>query len=133
MPNKLIRDLFTGKLKEVPFEGSGVIASIPSPGGPTRNVAGAGWPMISEAAAINPEDVPREQARLKKRGIYTEYTPTGEPIFRSPSHRKAYCEAVGLYDRNGGYSDPQPKHFNPSDHTPEARMRRLEAILADYD
>jgi hypothetical protein len=74
-----------------------------------RNVAGQ-WPIVSEAAAIDPEDIPKQQAILAEHGVKTEYTPTGEPIFRDRKHRKEHCEAVGLYDRNGGYSDPQPRN-----------------------
>ena len=133
MPNKIIRDLYTGELKEVPFEGSGTIARISPPGGTGRRTSGAGWPMISWSAATDPRNVKSEQEILKQHGVTTEYTPTGEPIFLSRSHRKRHCEALGLYDRNGGSGDPQPKNFNASDYGPGARERALEQLLSQYE
>lgn len=66
------------------------------------------WPMVSYAAGVSPEQVPEMQKIDKENGVPTEYTPEGDPVFRSPQHRKKYCEAHGLYDRNAGLSDPVP-------------------------
>lgn len=68
------------------------------------------WPIHSEAAAVDPEDIPYATEFLKKRGVNTEFDKIGCPIFTSQAHRKKHCEAVGLYDRNAGYGDPQPKN-----------------------
>lgn len=65
------------------------------------------WPMPSLAAAVHPDQVPEAMEHDRKHGIPTQYTDHGEPIFTGPQHRKRYCEVHGLYDRNGGYSDPQ--------------------------
>ena len=67
------------------------------------------WPMVSVAAGINPAQIKEYQEFDKKMGVTTQYTKTGDVVFESRSHRKAYCEAHKLYDRNGGYSDPQKK------------------------
>ena len=75
-----------------------------------RNVNG-GWPFASMAAAIDPEDIPVEQALLRQHGVLTEYTRTGEPIFRDRAHRKAHLRAVGMYDRDAGYGDPEPIYY----------------------
>jgi hypothetical protein len=64
----------------------------------------------SWAMAVDPSDVPRAKETLARHGVETQYTPTGEPIIRSRSHRRAHAEALGFYDRNGGYGDPQPKN-----------------------
>jgi hypothetical protein len=68
-----------------------------------------GWPMVSEMAGINPDQIKEYQEFDKKMGVPTEYTPDGDVVWTSRSHRKKYCEAHRLFDRNAGYSDPQPK------------------------
>lgn len=70
----------------------------------------ATYPFYSYAVATNPDDVPKVQKYLRQHGIPTDFNKHGEPRFESPSHRKRYCELFGVFDRNAGYSDPQPKH-----------------------
>lgn len=66
------------------------------------------WPMVSDACAVMPHQVKERLAACEKRGVPTEHTPLGQPIFRDRKHRKDFCERVaGQIDRNGGYSDPQ--------------------------
>jgi len=67
------------------------------------------WPMKSDAAGVAASQVKEAIEHSKTIGIPTDFTPDGRAIFTSAKHRKRYCEAVGLYDRNGGYSDPQRK------------------------
>lgn len=131
MPNKLIRNFITGEWEEVPFTGSGVIARITAPGAVERTYhTGTNWPYASNAAATDPENIPKEKEILKRHGVKTDYTPTGEPIFRSPAHRKAHCEVFGLYDRNGGHGDPMPRNYVASNYTREAK---LAAIMRAMD
>lgn len=66
------------------------------------------WPMASDAAGVDPSQIPEQMAHDAEAGVPTEYTKTGEPILTSPSHRKRYMHANGLCDRNAGYSDPEP-------------------------
>jgi hypothetical protein len=65
------------------------------------------WPMVSYAAGVHPDDVPAEQKFDREHGVPTEYR-DGDPVFTSPAHRKKYCEAHGLFDRNAGFRDPVP-------------------------
>jgi hypothetical protein len=65
----------------------------------------SGWPVISDAMAVFPDQVPAERAEAYRRGVPTEFTPKGQPIFASAGHRAAYCRAMGAVDRNGGYRD----------------------------
>ena len=66
------------------------------------------WPMASEAAGVAHDQIGEAVAADKRAGIRTtDYTSDGRPIFTCASHRKEYCEAHGLGDRNGGYSDPR--------------------------
>lgn len=69
----------------------------------------ATYPMKSDAAGIHPSQIPEAREHFAKMGIKVDYTRDGRAIFESPGHRKQVCEAMGLYDRNGGYSDPQPQ------------------------
>lgn len=66
------------------------------------------WPMASDAAGVHPDQRKEAQDHSKTIGIPTEFTADGAAVFRSPSHRKRYCEAIGLFDRNAGPSDPVP-------------------------
>lgn len=63
------------------------------------------WPIYSDAAGINPEQAKQAHDHLAMHGVKTDYTSTGEAIFRSRGHRKAHLKAMGLVDRNGGYGD----------------------------
>ena len=66
------------------------------------------WPMESYAAGVHPKQIPEMRKFDKKHEVPTEYSPDGDPVFRSPTHRRKYCEAHGLFDRNAGLSDPVP-------------------------
>lgn len=66
------------------------------------------WPMESYAAGVHPKQVSEMREIDRKNGVPTEYTEDGDPVFRGPNHRKKYCEAHGLFDRNAGYSDAVP-------------------------
>lgn len=65
----------------------------------------AGWPILSEAAAVHPEQIPEARAEAEKRGVPTDFTRDGRVVFRDRSHRRRYCKAMGLHDLDGGYSD----------------------------
>lgn len=118
MPVYCYRDMDTGELVERQFdlghapaiieeEGKEYVrdlaAEIATHGGRARRT----WPMYSDAAGVHPLQVPEAEAHARALGIPTHFTPDGRAEFLSPQHRKAYCEAVGLFDRNGGYGDPQ--------------------------
>lgn len=67
------------------------------------------WPMLSDAAGVAPHQIEEVTKESVRAGIPTNFTEDGRAIFTSREHRKRYCEHIGLYDRNGGYSDPQRK------------------------
>ncbi len=70
----------------------------------------ANWPQYSDAMGCHPDQVVEAAEGAAKAGVPTDFTSDGQAIFESAGHRKAYCEAYGYYDRNGGYSDPAPKN-----------------------
>lgn len=66
------------------------------------------WPQHSDAMGVNPEQVKEAMEAAAAMGVPTEFDPrSGCAIFTDRNHRKRYCEAMGVRDRNGGYSDPQ--------------------------
>jgi len=65
------------------------------------------WPYYSYAAGVHPKQVPEMMKFDKEHGVSTEYL-DGDPQMKSPGHRKKYCEAHGLFDRNAGLNDPVP-------------------------
>lgn len=68
------------------------------------------WPMKSDAAGCGPDQVREFTDNASHVGVPTDFTKDGRAIFTSRNHRKRYCEAVGLYDRNAGDGDPLPQN-----------------------
>ena len=64
------------------------------------------WPMKSDAAGVHPDQIQEAYRHSVTAGIPTEFTPDGRAIFTGRKHRRDYCRAIGLHDRNGGYLDP---------------------------
>tara|TARA_B100000686_G_scaffold336818_1_gene407152 strand:- start:518 stop:883 length:366 start_codon:yes stop_codon:yes gene_type:complete len=71
----------------------------------------ATYPMTSTiAAGVHPDQRFEAMEAAKAAGVPTFYNEDGDPVWESPGHRKRHCEAFGLGDNNGGYSDPQYKN-----------------------
>jgi hypothetical protein len=70
----------------------------------------ANYPMVSSAAGVHPGQIKEHMAHLKSLGCgQVNHTKDGDIIFQDKAQRKKVCEALGLYDRNGSYGDPQAK------------------------
>jgi hypothetical protein len=67
----------------------------------------ATYPMKSDAAGVHVSQRMDAIAESHAMGIPTDFTPDGRAVFESANHRKRYCEAIGHWDKDGGYSDPQ--------------------------
>lgn len=67
------------------------------------------WPILSDALGVHPSQVAEATAQAHSVGVPTEFRPDGRAVLRSPEHRKRFAEALGFYDLNGGYGDPQRK------------------------
>lgn len=65
----------------------------------------AGWPIVSNAAAVHPKKRDEAIAHDKALGVPTNYTPDGSPIFTDRGHRKRFLKAHGFRDNSGGYGD----------------------------
>lgn len=74
-------------------------------GGPPAGPATQGWPIVSDAAAVHPKQIEEAREIDRKKGVPTEYTKAGQPVFTDRAHRKKYLKAHGLRDNEGGYGD----------------------------
>lgn len=69
------------------------------------------YPMVSTAAGVHPDQVKEHMEHLRQKGCgQVNHTKEGDIIFESKGQRKQVLEALGMFDRQGGYSDPAPKH-----------------------
>lgn len=81
------------------WSGKSAISSVPSC-----------YPMVSSAAGVHPGQIKEHMDHLRKMGCgQVDHTKNGDIIFRDKSQRRKVLETLGMYDRNGGYSDPAPK------------------------
>lgn len=71
----------------------------------------ANYPMVSYAAGVHPGQIKQQMDYLRQNGCgQVNHTSDGDPIFEDKHQRRRVCEALGLFDRNGGYNDPMPKN-----------------------
>lgn len=70
-----------------------------------RVSCGAGWPMVSDAAAVAPSQISEAREIDRANGVPTNYTPQGQPVFENRAHRKRYLRAHRMFDKSGGYGD----------------------------
>lgn len=70
----------------------------------------ANYPMVCTAAGVHPGQIKEHMEHLRKMGCgQVNHTKDGDLIFEDKKQRKRVCEALGLFDRNAGPSDPTPK------------------------
>lgn len=78
-----------------------LFASHAPPGGtPTT-----GWPMVSEALAVDPSQVGEANARARRHGIPVHYDAGGFCHIPDRAARKKLLRLENLKDNNGGYGD----------------------------
>ncbi len=59
-----------------------------------------------EFSGINPSQIPEMTTKLANKGVCVEFHPkTGDVKFSGRRNRKAYHEAMGLVDKDGGQGD----------------------------
>lgn len=61
----------------------------------------AQWPILSDAAGVDPRHVPEWTEEMRRRGVSLDYAPDGRAIFRDPAHRRRCLKALGMFDRLG--------------------------------
>lgn len=74
---------------------------------PTKKIGSfvPGWQkkVVSESLAVHPDQVQEFVDDAKKLGVPTEFQPSGEPIFTSTDHKRRYCKAYHMRERNAYY------------------------------
>lgn len=68
-------------------------------------VARTGWPMESEALGVHPDQIEEYAKDAARKGVPTQFTEEGNPIFESRKHRYNYMKLYGYYDKDAGYGD----------------------------
>jgi hypothetical protein len=77
----------------------------------TRCPTAATWPMTTILGGVNPEQIPELRSLWQERGVTgCDVLPNGDVVWESRQARKKDCEARGLFDRDGGYGDAQPRY-----------------------
>jgi len=59
-----------------------------------------GWPIECVASGVNAEDSGKLRDYLSRKGVKTEVTPDGNPIYRDSNHRRRALKARGLVDKS---------------------------------
>lgn len=71
------------------FQAEGVKSASPS-----------GWPMTCCASGVNAEQAGELRSHFAEKGIPTEVTKDGDPIYTSSAHRKKALKARGFHDKD---------------------------------
>lgn len=58
----------------------------------------SGWPIECVASGVNPSQANELREYLAKKGVPTEVSEDGNPIYRDSSHRKKALKARGFHD-----------------------------------
>lgn len=83
----------------------------------------------SVALAVHPSQVQEAIDDARKKGVPTDFTPDGRPVFESRSHRKKYMTAYRFFDRDAGYGDAAPR-YHRGKKAPPSRIKELARKLA---
>lgn len=108
-------------------------AEMHKPRGGKPGLFGGTWrrPLKSDALAVHPKQVKEAMADAAKKGVPTEFSADGSPIFTSARHRKKYCQAYGYFDKSAGYADAGPGSFKGElPPRPDPATEYAEAIAA---
>jgi hypothetical protein len=59
-----------------------------------------GWPLTCFASGVNAAQAGQLREFLNRKGVPTEVTRDGDPIYRNAQHRRKALKARGLFDRS---------------------------------
>ena len=62
-----------------------------------------GWPIECFASGVHSEQAQELRDFFRERGVPTEVTKDGDPVYRDARHRKRALAIRGLHDRNSFY------------------------------
>ena len=60
----------------------------------------AGWPITCYASGVNAAQAQELREHFKEKGVPTEVTVNGDPVYTSHEHRKKALACRGIHDRN---------------------------------
>jgi hypothetical protein len=60
-----------------------------------------GWPMVSVALAVHPDQVAEANERNKRHGVHARYRPDGKCVIPDAADRKRLLKVEGFFDRDG--------------------------------
>jgi len=63
---------------------------VPAPGG---------WPMTCVASGVHPADAGKLRQHLADKGVPTDVTRDGDPVYRDAAHRRRALKARGMFDK----------------------------------
>ncbi len=88
------------------------------------------WPMVSYNLGCHPSQIAEVKRILKRAGTDCEFLKDGRAKIESIGQRKRVAAALGMFDRDGGYGDPQPQqiHYDMQRRKLLERKERLENI-----
>ena len=84
------------------------VIELPRGGEATRNFSAErkglpptkGWPMTCYASGVNANQAGELRSLLASKGVPTEVTRDGDPVYRDATHRKKALRARGLFDKS---------------------------------
>lgn len=59
-----------------------------------------GYPITCVASGVQPDQAGELRDHLASRGVPTQVTPDGDPVYRDAQHRRKALGVRGLHDRN---------------------------------
>jgi len=62
--------------------------------------ATAGWPFACYASGVNASQAGELRTLLANKGVPTEVTSDGDPVYRDPAHRRKALKARGYVDKS---------------------------------
>jgi hypothetical protein len=62
-------------------------------------------PILSNAMACHPSQIPEMMERNRKAGVHVDYNSEGQPILRSRGDRRNLMRVEQVHDKQGGYGD----------------------------
>ena len=66
----------------------------------------SGWPLVSDALAVHPDQIEQATARNRRHGVNVTYEPaSGRAVIPDRGERRRLLRLEGCHDNQGGYGD----------------------------
>ncbi len=73
-------------------------------------------PMVSDSAAVHPDQIPEAMEHAKLHGVPTEFNKDGCPIFATRDHQRRYAQIYGYHNNDDNWSGKDRPLDQPSQH-----------------